>query len=205
MELNKKGILLVVSGPSGCGKGTVLSHLFEKDKSFSLSVSLTTRSPRPGEIDGVHYGFVSREEFQKNIDAGNMLEYTEYCGNYYGTPESRVNELLDRGIHVVLEIETEGAMNIKRARPDAVLVMILPPSYTILEKRLRARGTNSEEDIGKRLARAREELENLPEYHYCLLNEEGRSEATAEALRAIVEAERHRIARNPQILNCFYR
>ncbi len=204
-EMKNKGILLVVSGPSGCGKGTVLSHLFSNDKSFALSVSLTTRQPRPGEIDGVHYGFVSREEFRKNIDAHNMLEYTEYCGNYYGTPENRVNELLEQGVNVVLEIETEGAMNVKRARPDAVLVMILPPSYTILEKRLRSRGTNSEEDIAKRLARAREELANLPEYHYCLVNEEGQSKKTADALRAIVVSEKSRICRNTGILEHFYK
>lgn len=204
MEINKKGILLVVSGPSGCGKGTVLSHVLADKDNYILSVSLTTRLPRPGEIDGVHYGFVSTDEFVRNIHDQKMLEYTEYCGNYYGTPESRVNELLEQGINVVLEIETVGAMNVKRARPDAVLIMILPPSYEILEKRLRSRGTNSEEDIQKRLFRAKEELRNLEEYRYCIINEEGKSLQAAEAIKRIVESEKHRIDRNPHILEHFY-
>ena len=204
MEINKKGILLVVSGPSGCGKGTVLSHVFKNNNDFSLSVSLTTRAPRPGEIDGVHYGFVSKEEFLKQIEDGNMLEYAEYCGNYYGTPQNRVNELLEKGINVVLEIETVGAMNVKKLRPDAVLVMILPPSYEVLENRLRSRGTNSEDDISKRLLRAKEELKLLSEYHYCVINQDGESDLAAEKIYRIVEAEQHKIQRNQLILNHFY-
>ena len=204
MEINKKGILLVVSGPSGCGKGTVLSHIFKDTERFALSVSLTTRAPRPGEIDGVHYGFVSKEDFLKQIDSGNMLEYAEYCGNYYGTPQNKVNELLDKGVNVVLEIETVGAMNVKKLRSDAVLVMILPPSYEVLEHRLRSRGTNSEEDIAKRLLRAKEELQSLPDYHYCIINQDGESDLAAEKIRRIVEAEQHKIERNQQILNHFY-
>ena len=204
MEINKKGVLLVVSGPSGCGKGTVLSHILQDKKNFSLSVSLTTRAPRPGEIDGVHYGFVSKDEFLLQIADGNMLEYTEYCGNYYGTPQSTVNSLLENGINVVLEIETVGAMNVKKIRSDAVLVMILPPSYEILETRLRSRGTNSEEDITKRLLRAQEELKALSEYHYCVINHEGHSDKAAEEIRHIVEAEKHKIERNNMILHHFY-
>ena len=204
MEINKKGILLVVSGPSGCGKGTVLSRVLDDKKAYSLSVSFTTRDPRPGEIDGVHYGFISKEDFLKQIADGNMLEYTEYCGNYYGTPQSTVNSLLDQGINVVLEIETVGAMNVKKLRSDAVLIMILPPSYEILENRLRSRGTNSEEDIAKRLLRAKEELACLHDYHYCVINQEGCVEETAEEIKRIVEAEKHRIARNDTILHHFY-
>ena len=204
MEINQKGVLLVVSGPSGCGKGTVLSHVLKDKEHYSLSVSFTTRAPRPGEIDGVHYGFVSKEEFLKQIEEGNMLEYTEYCGNYYGTPQSTVNSLLEKGVNVVLEIETVGAMNVKKLRSDAVLIMILPPSYEILENRLRSRGTNSEEDIAKRLLRAKEELACLHDYHYCVINQEGCVEETAEEIKRIVEAEKHRIARNDTILHHFY-
>lgn len=204
MEINKKGILLVVSGPSGCGKGTVLSHILKDSETYSLSVSFTTRDPRPGEIDGVHYGFVSKDEFLQQIANGNMLEYTEYCGNYYGTPQSTVNSLLDKGVNVVLEIETVGAMNVKSIRSDAVLIMVLPPSYEVLEKRLRSRGTNSEEDIKNRLLRAKEELKVLPEYHYCVINHEGHSCEAAEEIRRIVEAEKHKIQRNNKILHHFY-
>ena len=204
MEINKKGILLVVSGPSGCGKGTVLSHILQDKKNYSLSVSFTTRDPRPGEIAGVHYGFVSKDEFLLQIADGNMLEYTEYCGNYYGTPQNTVNNLLENGVNVILEIETVGAVNVKKLRSDAVLIMILPPSYEILENRLRSRGTNSEEDIAKRLLRAQEELKALPEYHYCVINHEGHSDEAAEEIRRIVEAEKHKIKRNNMILNHFY-
>ena len=204
MDINQKGILLVVSGPSGCGKGTVLSHVFEDKDNYSLSVSYTTRDPRPGEIDGVHYGFVSKEEFLKQIDAGNMLEYAEYCGNYYGTPQSTVNSLLEKGVNVVLEIETVGAMNVKKLRSDAVLVMILPPSYEVLENRLRSRGTNSEDDIAKRLLRAKEELKVLPDYDYCIINQDGCSEQAAEMIKRIVEVEKHKIERNNMILHQFY-
>lgn len=204
MEINQKGVLLVVSGPSGCGKGTVLSHVLKDKEQYSLSVSFTTRAPRPGEIDGVHYGFVSKEEFLKQIEEGNMLEYTEYCGNYYGTPQSTVNSLLEKGVNVVLEIETVGAMNVKKLRSDAVLIMVLPPSYEVLENRLRSRGTNSEEDIGKRLLRAKEELAILPEYHYCVVNHDGCSNEAAEQIKRIVDAEKHKIARNDMILNHFY-
>lgn len=204
MDINQKGILLVVSGPSGCGKGTVLSHVFKDKEHYSLSVSYTTRDPRPGEIDGVHYGFVSKEEFLKQIDAGNMLEYTEYCGNYYGTPQSTVNSLLEKGVNVVLEIETVGAMNVKKLRSDAVLVMILPPSYEMLENRLRSRGTNSEDDIAKRLLRAKEELKVLPDYDYCIINQDGCSEQAADMIKRIVEVEKHKIERNYMILHHFY-
>ncbi len=204
MDINKKGILLVVSGPSGCGKGTVLSHVLKDKERYSLSVSFTTRDPRPGEIDGVHYGFVSKDDFVKQIEAGNMLEYTEYCGNYYGTPQSTVNSLLEKGINVVLEIETVGAMNVKKLRSDAVLIMILPPSYEVLENRLRSRGTNSEEDIAKRLLRAKEELKALPEYHYCVINQDGYSDLAAEQIKRIVDVEKHKIERNNTILHHFY-
>ena len=204
MEINQKGILLVLSGPSGCGKGTIVSHILKSSQDFALSVSLTTREPRPGEIDGVHYGFVTKEQFQNELASGNMLEYTEYCGNFYGTPEDRVNDLLNKGINVILEIETVGALNVKRLRPDAVLLMILPPSYEVLENRLRARGTNTEEDIILRLNRSKEELKVLNEYHYCVINQSGESNIAAETVKNIVAAERQKLSRNPHILEHFY-
>ena len=204
MEINQKGILLVLSGPSGSGKGTIVSQILKSSSDYALSVSLTTRAPRPGEIDGVHYGFVTKDEFLKEIEAGNMLEYTEYCGNFYGTPEDRVNELLNRGINVILEIETVGALNVKRLRPDAVLLMILPPSYEVLENRLRSRNTNTEEDIMLRMARSKEELKDLHEYHYCVINQTGESHIAAETVKTIVSAERQKLDRNPHILEHFY-
>jgi len=204
MEINQKGILLVLSGPSGSGKGTIVSHILKSNPDFALSVSLTTRDPRPGEIDGVHYGFVSKEAFQKELETGNMLEYTEYCGNFYGTPEDRVNELLNKGINVILEIETVGALNVKRLRPDAVLLMILPPSYEVLENRLRSRGTNTDEDIVLRMNRSKEELKMLNEYHYCVINQTGESDLAAETVKNIVAAERQKLSRNPHILEHFY-
>lgn len=204
MELNQKGILLVLSGPSGSGKGTIVSQIVAEHSDFSLSVSLTTRAPRPHEIDGVHYSFVDRDEFTKQIEAGNMLEYTEYCDNLYGTHQNQVNTMLDQGINVILEIEIEGALNIKKLRPDAVLVMILPPSYEVLENRLRSRGTNTEEDIQKRLATAKKELEYLSDYHYCVINETGKSDIAAKEVCDIIAAERHKLSRNSDILENFY-
>ena len=204
MEINKKGILLVLSGPSGSGKGTIVTQIVNENPDFALSVSLTTRDPRPGEIDGVHYSFVTRDEFEKQIQDGNMLEYTEYCGNLYGTRESQVNALLEQGINVILEIELEGALNIKKLRPDAVLLMIVPPSYAVLEDRLRSRGTNTPEDIESRLMTAKIELQSLPEYHYCVINETGKSHIAAETVCTIVAAERQKLTRNPGILKDFY-
>jgi len=204
MELNPKGILLVLSGPSGSGKGTIVSQIVANHPDFALSVSLTTRDPRPAEIDGVHYRFVSREEFERQIKEGDVLEYTEYCGNFYGTRESLVDELLEKGINVILEIEIEGALNVKKLRPDAVLLMILPPSYEVLENRLRSRGTNTEDDIKRRLDTAKKELEHLNEYHYCVINETGKSDIAAENVCEIVAAERRKLTRNTHILNDFY-
>lgn len=204
MEFEKKGILIVVSAPSGSGKGTVLSHVLEDKENFSLSVSLTTRSPRPGEKNGVHYFFVDKREFIKNIENGNMLEYAVYCGNYYGTPKDRVEELLSKGINVILEIETVGAMKIRKIRPDAVFIMILPPSRATLESRLRARGTNTEEDIERRLNAATNELSCIDMYDYAVINRDGGSKEAADMIRLIAEAEKLRVKRNPGILSDFY-
>ncbi len=194
----KKGILLVISGPAGSGKGTVNAHLLERDD-FVYSVSATTRAPRPGEVDGVNYHFISKEEFLHRIEHGDMLEYTEYCGNYYGTPLKEAEEVLASGKNLILEIEVEGARNVKARYPDAVLVMLLPPSYSVQEQRLRGRGTETEEKILERLARAKEEILCAPAYDYVVYNRDGRDTEAAEDILAIVTSEKCSLRRNPTV------
>ena len=165
----KNGLLIVISGPAGSGKGTMLKHIFDSKKhgrQFVYSVSATTRAPRPGEVDGVNYHFLTREDFEARIARGELLEYTEYCGNYYGTPKKEAEEVLATGCNLILEIEVEGAMNVKRLYPDAVLIMLLPPNFATQEWRLRHRGTETEEVILARLERAKEEIQLLPNYDY---------------------------------------
>ena len=150
----KEGLLIVISGPAGSGKGTVLKHIFEDavhGGEFAYSVSATTRAPRPGEVDGVNYHYLSREDFEGRIARGELLEYTEYCGNYYGTLKSETEAVLESGRNLILEIEVEGAMNVKRRYPEAVAIMLLPPSFAKQEERLRGRGTETEEKILARL------------------------------------------------------
>ena len=195
----KQGLLIVVSGPAGSGKGTTLKHIFaspKHGKKFSYSVSATTRAPRPGEVDGVNYHFLTREEFEARIARGDLLEYTEYCGNYYGTLKKETEAVLESGHHLVLEIEVEGAMNVKRVYPDAVTIMRLPPSFAVQEARLRGRGTETEEKILARLSRTREELKQLNGYDYVVYNRDGKIGAVAEDIYAIVRAESLRITRN---------
>lgn len=200
---DEKGLLIVVSGPAGSGKGTVNQLLLETGD-FVFSVSATTRAPRPGEVDGVNYHYIAREEFEARIARGELLEHTQYCGNYYGTLRSETDAVLASAKNLLLEIEVEGAMNIKRQYPEAVLIMLLPPSYKVLEARLRGRGTETEEVIRKRMARAREELEYLPRYDYVVYNQEGGVEQAAAEIRAIVTAEKHAIRRNPGVKERFF-
>lgn len=200
---DEKGLLIVVSGPAGSGKGTVNQRLLETGD-FVFSVSATTRAPRPGEVDGVNYHYIAREEFEARIARGELLEHTQYCGNYYGTLRSETDAVLASAKNLLLEIEVEGAMNIKRQYPEAVLIMLLPPSYKVLEARLRGRGTETEEVIRKRMARAREELEYLPRYDYVVYNQEGGVEQAAAEIRAIVTAEKHAIRRNPGVKERFF-
>lgn len=185
----EKGLLIVISGPAGSGKGTVNARLLTSEE-FAFSVSATTRAPRPGEVDGKNYYFISHEEFEKRIAAGEMLEYTCYCENYYGTPLREAMEVLESGKNLILEIEVEGALNVKRLYPDAVLIMLLPPSFAVQEARLRGRGTETEDKIQKRLARTREELPELVHYDYVVYNRDGGVEECAEDIRSIVRAER---------------
>lgn len=199
MEVSQKGLLIVLSGPSGTGKGTVVKSILARADNVSLSVSATTREPRPGEINGVHYHFITKDQFSKMIEDDEILEYTCYSENYYGTPRENVEKLLDKGISVLLEIEVEGAMNIRRLRPDAVLIMLLPPSFKILEERLRSRGTNTEEDIERRLTQAKREIECYDKYDYVVINEDGMSDDAALTILGIIDAERLHTSRNPSI------
>lgn len=200
---NGKGLLVVVSGPAGSGKGTVNQKLLETGD-FVFSVSATTRAPRPGETDGVNYHYIGREDFEARVARGELLEYTEYCGNYYGTLRSETEAVLESRRNLLLEIEVEGAMNIKRRYPEAVLIMLLPPSYRVLEARLRGRGTETEEVILRRMARAREELEFLPDYDYVVYNRDNGVEAAAAEICAIVTAEKHSVRRDPDAKKRFF-
>ena len=199
----QSGLLVVLSGPAGSGKGTVLSRLLE-DERYAYSVSATTRAPRPGEQDGVNYHFLSREEFEKRIADGAMLEYTEYCGNYYGTPRKETEEVLASGKNLVLEIEVMGAANVKRHYPEAIAIMLLPPSYAEQEKRLRGRGTETEEKILARLERTKEELGCLDDYDYIVYNKPGGVEACADDIRAILRAELCSRRRNPDAATLYF-
>lgn len=181
-----KGMLIVVSGPSGCGKGTVLAEILKSDRIF-YSVSATTRSPRPGETDGVNYFFLTKEKFVQLIEEDGMLEYASYCGNYYGTPKRPVEDMLEQGKHVILEIEVQGAMKIMDKHPEALFVFILPPSLKELERRLNKRGTEAEDVIKKRLSEAAGEIKLAYKYDYAVIN--GELSDAVDDLKAIIRAE----------------
>ena len=191
-----RGLLVVVSGPAGAGKGTVNAELV-KTGEFVYSVSATTRAPRPGEVDGVNYYFITPDEFRERLARGDMLEHTEYCGNFYGTPKKEAEAVLDSGKNLILEIEVDGAMQVKRKFPEAILIMLLPPTFAEQEARLRGRATETEDKILARLAQARNEVPLLPEYDYIVYNREGGALACAEDIRSIIRAERCTTRRNP--------
>lgn len=171
MKKMNKGTLIIVSAPSGCGKGTILAEIL-KDDSFYYSVSATTRSPRPGEKDGVNYHFLTREQFEEKIASDGMYEYAEYCGNYYGTPKDKVLEKIDEGKNVILEIEVQGAMQIMEKCPEALSVFIAPPSVAELRNRLVKRGTESTEVIEKRVSEAAHEISFAQKYDYIIINDD---------------------------------
>ena len=178
------GKLLVVSGPSGAGKSTVIRRMMEGRDDLRFSVSATTRPPRAGEADGRDYFFLSREQFEGMIREDVFLEYAEYVGNYYGTPKAPVLESLEKGVSVILDIEVQGASNVRRSMPDAVTIFLTPPSFEALEARLRGRGLDSEEKIRQRLTRAREEVLEIPKYDYIVINDD--VDEAAQELSAIL-------------------
>lgn len=199
-----KGLLLVISGPAGSGKGTVNAHLL-KTGDFVFSVSATTRDPRPGERDGVNYHYISKEEFLGKINSNGMLEYTEYCGNYYGTPRKQAEEVLESGKNLILEIEVDGAKQVKAKYPEAVLIMLLPPSFRTQEQRLRSRGTETEEKILERLERTRAELDSADAYDYVVYNYDGRDVEAADHILSIVRAEKDAMRRNPGVKDDYFK
>ncbi len=185
----ERGRLVVVSGPSGVGKGTVLRYVLGRDD-FVYSVSATTRSPREGEVDGKDYFYITKEKFEEMIAANEFIEYASYNGNYYGTPRPFVDKMLSEGKNVVLEIEVQGAMQVKKAAPDATFVFIAPESRQVLEARLRGRGTETEDVIAGRLAIAEKEIRACLMYDYIVVNRDGGAEKCAEDVVAAVKAER---------------
>ena len=195
MKLNDKGLLIVLSGPSGVGKGTVRKALFEMpEQNFVYSVSMTTRKMRPGEIDGKDYYFVSREEFKQKIKEGKFLEYAEFVGNYYGTPLDKVNEQLEMGKEVILEIEVEGAWQVREKCKDAVFIFLAPPGRQALYDRLKRRGTESEEVIQERIDKANREFKLAFKYDYIVINDEVRN--AADRIMAIIRAEHAKTERS---------
>ncbi|MDK2809094.1 MAG: guanylate kinase, partial [Clostridiales bacterium] len=191
--MNKKGTLIVISGFSGVGKGTVVKQLVETHP-FHLSISATTRSPRAGEADGREYFFLTRDKFESMIEEGALIEWAQYVGNYYGTPRQYVMQELEAGNHVILEIEMQGALKIKQQFPEALLLFIAPPSADVLKERLVNRGTEDQDTIGRRLARAYEEVEYAKDYDYLVMNDN--LTKCVDQINAIVELEEMRTAKN---------
>lgn len=195
----KTGLKIVLSGPSGSGKGTLVKELI-KNKQFLLSISATTRQPRQGEQEGVDYFYKERAEFERMIKAGELLEHAEFCGNYYGTPKAFIEESVEAGKDVILEIEVEGALQIKKVYPDAIFIFVVPPSLTELEKRLVGRNTETREVIDQRLARAKEEILYYEQYDYVVVND--RLVHATEAIEGIVRSEKLKSKLSQTTIEC---
>ena len=194
-----KGILIVLSGFSGAGKGTLVKELMKTYDNYALSISMTTRKPREGEVHGREYFFTERESFEEKIAQNGLIEYAEYCGNYYGTPRDYVEEMLAAGRDVLLEIEIQGMHKVKKMFPDMLTLFVTPPSIAELEKRLRGRGTETEEVIRKRLARAAEEAKGMEDYEYLVVNDD--LQECVEEIHSIVKAAKRASRRNTEFIN----
>ena len=188
------GLLIILSGPSGCGKGTIVSRILKEREDTILSVSVTTRAPRPDEIDGFHYWFITAEEFDNMVQRNDLLEYAQYSGNCYGTPRTAVEEHIKAGRNVILEIDVQGALQVMQRCDDYVSVFLTVPSMEELEKRLRGRGTEEESRVQARLTAAKEELEYVDRYQYRVLNDD--LDEAVEQIHRIIETEKSR--KNPQ-------
>ena len=184
MKIMKRGVLVIVSGPSGVGKGTILKKVIEENKNMKFAISATTRKPRLGEEEGKNYFFKTKEEFEKMIDRGELLEWVNYCGNFYGKPKKYIEETLKLGYDVIVEVEVEGAKNIKKSYPDSLLIFIVPPSFEDLEQRLRNRGTETDDVIENRIKRAKEEIKKASSYDYQIVNNDV-DEAVCELVKKV--------------------
>ena len=193
-----KGVLLIVSGPSGAGKGTICSEYMKRRPETFLSISATSRVPRPGDEEGVTYFFKTKEQFSKMIENNELFEYAQFCGNFYGTPKAPVLSAIESGRDVILEIEVQGALQVKEKLPEAVLVFVLPPSPEVLRERLTGRNTESIEAVNKRIGEAEREISNSPRYDYIIVND-SLPEAT-ELLESISDAEKAKIGNNKDYL-----
>lgn len=196
--MTRDGLILVISGPSGTGKGTLYKLLEGKCPNVRFSVSATTRKAREGEVEGKSYFFKSTEDFKNMIDNNELIEWDYYCENYYGTPVKPVEDAVKAGFDIVLDITVEGAVNIKKRYPESVLIFILPPSFEELEKRIRGRGTESDEAIRKRMETAKREIEYVDKYDYVVINDD--ASVAADEIIQIINAEKHRYTRNTDIL-----
>lgn len=189
-----KGLVVVISAPSGGGKGTILKELFQRNNNLTMSVSATTRSPRPGEEHGKHYYFIGKDEFESLINEGKMLEHAQYVGNYYGTPREPVEQWTEQGRDVILEIEVQGGAQVKKLMPQCVSIFIMPPSMKVLGERLRGRGTEEESTVQKRLETAEKEIPQAKDYDYIVYN--NRVEDAVKDILAILKAEKLKYTRN---------
>ncbi len=185
--MNQKGLLMVISGPSGTGKGTLVKHLLKRNNRIQLSVSATTRNPRPGEVDGVNYFFLKEAEFKEKLAQDEFLEHAEVYGNYYGTPKAFVEDQLNKGQSVLLEIDIVGALQIREKFEEVVFLFVIPPSLKELQRRIKTRGTETQEQMAKRMDSALEEIKELKQYDYVILNDQ--IHKATRLIESIVEAE----------------
>lgn len=196
--MKNEGILIVISGFSGAGKGTLMKELLKNYDNYALSVSMTSRNPRPGEVDGREYFFVSRQDFEQKIAEDGFIEYAQYCDNYYGTPADYVRQQLKDGKDVILEIEIQGAMKVKEKFPNAVLLFVMPPSAEELQRRLVGRGTETPEVIAKRMSRANEEAQGIEQYDYIVINND--LEICTKQMHEIIQAAHNAPKRNERFI-----